>query len=91
MESNKKVKGEIERKSQSFKMAVSLFRDLFMTDVETGVPGGKPPKKKFLFDICVFSDIFCLWVETGVPGVKPPSQIPASKSWPMPEMNGSRS
>jgi len=64
-----KVKSEIERKSQLvFKMAVSLFRDLFMTDVETGVPGGKPPKKKFLFDICVFLTSFDFGWKPECPG-----------------------
>jgi len=59
---------------------VSHFRDLFTNDVETGEPGGKPPKKKVLFVVLCLFDIFCFWVETGVPGVKPPTaQIPASR------------
>jgi len=61
---------------------VSHFSRSFRVNVETGVPGGKPLKRKslflFFFVICVFSTSF-LWVETGVPGVKPPSQIPASR------------
>jgi len=75
-----KVKWQEKSNSNAHGKFKCLIFEIFLLCVETGVPGGKPLKRKFLFlfVICVFSTSF-LWVETGVPGVKPPSQIPASR------------
>jgi len=49
---------------------MSLFRDLFVKAVETGVPGGKPLKKKVLSfrHLCVFLTSFVFGWKPECPG-----------------------